>query len=441
MYKINSLTRRLPQHYLAGYFNANTKHKHAEDFGWPNYPVFEDLYALYKRNGIARALVQRPVQKTWQDNPWLLEGEPPHKETEAERRIRQRFEELQFWCKLASADEKSRVGEYAGIILRFADNKSFDQPVTTVPGGINGLVELIPVFEKQLEPSNWDTDPQSPNYGQPLMYQFNESAIPNHVDQPRSFMVHPDRVHIWSHDGSVNGASVLEAPLNALLDYEKVRGAGGAGFWKNSKNAPIFNATSDRGSVVQDTAAAMGLTVEEFMTKFSEQVEDFNRLFDSSLITQNMEATFPQVSMPDPEQFLMGPLKEAAASEMIPLKILMGSQSGERASTEDANEWAETNMARREHLAKPNIMRLINKLVRVGVLLARDYYLDWSDLTESSVDEKIARAEKMANINKALIGAGMEQLPFTTDEIREAVGYEPFKVERTVGEELPDDED
>ena len=408
--------------------------QHAQDYGWPEHPTFNDFYNLYKRNGLARAVVQRPVQKTWQSFPWLLERQEPHEETTDERRIRQALDRLSFWQKLSQADEKSRVGEYGALILRIADSKNFDQPVQGVTGGLDALVELIPVYEEQLQVSEWDTDQQSTTYGQPLMYQFNESAVESDPGKSRSFLVHPDRVHIWSDTGGVHGESALEACLNALLDYEKVRGAGGAGFWKNAKAAPIF--TADEGGVIATSAQANGMTVPEFLDEFDKQTDEYNRGFDTSLLLQAMKAQFPNISLPDPTPFLLGYIQEAASTIPIPTKILIGSQSGERASTEDANEWAETIKSRQEQETKPNAMRLIRKLMDFRIFPRHDYYLDFGDITESSMEEKVARAEKMANINKALMGTG--EVAFTADEIRESMGYEAADPEPEVTEELED---
>jgi len=403
-----------------GYFQ-NAKHDHNKDFGYPDHVDFDAAYQRYLRNGIAFAGIEQTILKTWQDNPELWENKDA-KETYGESEIRQKFDDLRLWQKLAEADRRSMVGGYSGLILRYADDKRFLEPVDTVPGGLDGLVDVIPAWAGQLTVSSWDTDEMSPTYGEPTMFGFNESAVGDNSDRQaknRSFELHPDRVLIWSKDGTVHNHSILEPGFNNLIDMEKISGAGGEGFWKNAKSAPIMETDADVS--IADMAKGMGVGVDEMADKMNEQVEDFNKGFDAMLMLQGMKAKTLGVTLPQPEEFFNVALQGFAASIGIPLKVLVGSQSGERASTEDADEWSRTNMARRTNTARPTIMALVKKLETVRVLPEQDWYIYWSDLTEASVGLKIDRADKMAAINQKLLDE-----VYTIDEIRETTGHGPI---------------
>lgn len=411
-----------------GFFPGMTpKHDHYRDFGYPEQLSFDQLYRMYSRNGIAAAGVDKTIRKTWQDNPFLLEQERDGsqkgeaKETQLEKELRQRFDDLRLWARLAEADRMSMVGAYAGVILRFADNQQFSQPVTAVPGGLDGLVEIIPAWQGQLIVNEWDTNERSETYGQPKMFHFNESAVDNARQQPRNIAIHPDRVLIWSRDGTVNGYSALEPGYNSLVDMEKVRGAGGEGFWKNAKSAPVLQ--MDKEAKPDQMAKAMGVTVDELADKMNDQVADYNAGFDQLLMLMGMEAKALSVTLPSPEHFYGIALQDFAASINMPVKVLVGMQTGERASQEDADEWAQTNMSRRANQTLPNVMSLVKRLEKVGILPENDWYLDWADLTEASMSEKIDRASKMADVNQKM---GTNVYVFTDDEIRAAVGYEPL---------------
>ncbi len=415
-----------------GFFHG-AKHNHYRDFGYPEALSFNLLYAMYQRNGIANAGVEKTILKTWQDYPFLSETGDDSEETRLEQEIRQRFSDLRVWQHLTEADRRSMVGRYSGVILRVADSKTFDQPVDTVPGGLAGLVEIIPAWEGQLTVSEWDMDQRSETYGQPLMFQFNEAAIGNERQQPRSFVVHPDRVVIWSKDGTVHGRSALEPGYNDLIDLEKIKGAGGEGFWKNAKSAPVLQV--DKDADIRRMAAAMGVPESEIRDKLDEHVENWQKGFDQLLMLQGMEAKALGITLPSPEHFWAAPLQSFAASMNIPMKILVGNQTGERASTEDAEEWAQTNMSRRSEQTIPNIMAFVNRLERFGIIPERDWSLDWTDLTESSMSEKIDRAFKMAETNAKSQG----EIIFTGDEIRGAVDLEPLSDAQRYRDEEPDD--
>lgn len=421
----NAVTRTLSTMF-PGYF-PGAKHNHYRDFGYPENLQFNQFFDMYERNGVAAAAVDKTVAKTWQDNPTLQEKPRDDgaqaKETRREKEIRERFADLRVWQHLAETDRRSLVGKYAGLILRFADSKPLEQPVDRVGGGLMGLVQVIPAWEGQLTVSQWDTDQTSETYGQPTMFMFNEAAV-GQSNQPRSFQVHPDRVIVWSRDGTVHGRSALKPGYNDLMDLEKIKGGGAEGFWKNAKQSLVLEV--DGVVKLAEMAKAMGVAPDGVADAMNDQVDDFQRGFDSALLLQGMKANPVNVELADPEHFFLNSLQSFASSMSIPLKILVGSQSGERASTEDADEWAQTNMSRRTSYTIPNILLLVDRLERVGILPERDWTLAWTPLAEAKPAEKIERAKKMVDANKASAEATGERV-FTVAEVRAAAGdYEPL---------------
>jgi len=436
---VNNAQRSLQAMFPGFYFGA-PKHNHAADFGYPDRVEFETAFEAYNRYPLARAAVDKTVGKSWETNPLLQEYQRDgtksgtQKETKPEADIRQRFGDLRVWQHLAECDRRALVGAYSGLIMRFADSQPFKAPVTRVPGGLDGLVEVIPAWEGQLTVSEWDTDEASNTYGQPKMFQYAESAV-GQQKQPRTFEIHPDRVIIVSRDGTLTGRSALEPGYNALLDMEKIRGGGGEGFWKNAKSGLSLEIEKD--AKIEDMARVMGVPVQEVVDKIDEQVESFNKGFDKSLMMQGIKAVPIQVQLPSPEHFFAIALQSFAATFSCPLKILVGAQTGERASTEDSEEWARVNMARRTNELIPAIMAFVNRLERFGILPQKDWHLDWTDLTESSMGEKIDRADKMASVNQKMGG----EIVFTGDDIRGVVGMEPLSDAEKFRDDDVDDEE
>jgi len=421
---VNNATRSLAGMF-PGFFSS-AKHNHYADFGFPTDLTFKDFYDTYRRNGIGRAGIDKTVAKTWQENPFLLEQErdgsengEAKEETTLEAELRKRFSVLRLWQHLAEADARAMVGSYAGVILRLADGRPFREPVDRVPGGLDGLVEVIPAWEGQLTVSEWDQDETSETYGQPKMFAFNEANVATGTANHRAFQVHPSRVVIWSKDGTVHCRSALEAGFNDLMTIEKIIGAGGEGFWKNAKSAPVLEIAADTPLTLPS-----GMTQEQFLDAMSDQVEGWQKGFDRLLMLQGITSKTLGVTLPSPEHFFAVALQSFAASMSIPLKILVGNQTGERASTEDATDWAQTNNSRRANIVVPNIMVLVERLVSFGILPAKDWFVDWTDLTEATMAEKIDRANKMADTNQKMTAGG--ELVFTPEEIRAAVDYEPL---------------
>ena len=431
----NAATRRLSSMF-PGYF-PDHKHNHYADYGWPAHLEFPQLYSMFDRNGLAGAAVNKTVRKTWESAPTIREAEEGADETQIEEDIRKHFTKLRVWQCLAESHRRSLVGDYGAAILRLADGKRFQEPVDRVGGGVEGLVEVIPVWEAQLGVSQWDSDERSETYGKPLMYVFNEAEVGGKRNTARSFEVHPDRIIIWSEDGTINGRSLLRAGFNDLLDLEKIKGAGGEGFWKNAKSAPVLEVSPE--AKLAEMAKAMDVDEGDLVEAMNSQVESWQKGFDKLLMMQGIEAKTLGVNLPSPEHFFSAPLQSFAASVEMPVKILVGMQTGERASKEDAEEWARTCMARRSDSVVPSIMELVNRLERFGILPEKDWWLDWDNLTEAGMPERMERAGKMSEINERQVRADGEPV-FTGDEIRDAVSMAPLGEEEATRNQPSDEE-
>jgi len=402
--------------------SSTFKHDIAYDFGYPRTAEmsFSYFYEMWKRQGLARGLVLKTASKTWEENPTLSEDGNEHEETPAEEEVRNHFRKIRFWQKLQEADKRSMVGRYSAVVFQLGDGLPYDQPVTAVAGGITGIVSVIPCWEQQLEPSSWDMAKDSPTYGQPTMYRFNESAVDPTSGKTRSFIVHPDRVVIWSADGTTFGDSKLESCYNALMDIDKVRGGGAEGFWKNAKSQPVLNASADVD--FNQLATMLGTDLEGLPDALDEVVGRWSKGFDESLMLQGMEAKTLGVSLSSPEHFFSIALQEVAASWPIPVKELVGMITGERASTEDAKGWAQVNKSRRTNLVIPNIMDIIDRFVQWGILGDLNWDVEWSDLTAPTLMEKLDISKKMAEVNQHMFATG--EVVFTDSEIRIVAGYE-----------------
>ncbi|WP_279141294.1 anti-CBASS protein Acb1 family protein [Sphingomonas paucimobilis] len=406
-------------------FGANTKHDYAKDYGWPEELTFEQLHRMYSRSGIAAAGVDKTIAKTWATMPALWESEAPA-ESEAEAKIRKHFARRNIWRALMEADRRSMVGCYAGAIILLRDGKKLDQPVDRLRGGIEAIAGIIPAWQGQLSVAQWDEDQASDTYGNPLIFVFDEQAVgePGGT-RKQQVQIHRDRVLIWSDDGTLNCRSALEPGFNDLTDAEKIKGAGGEGFWKSARGAPVLEMPKEMS--FDSFLAGMGAkTPDEARDKLNDKVDEFQAGFDKFLMLGGMTAKPMQITLPQPKEFWEPCVQAFAASLSIPFKVLVGNITGERASTEDANEWADACMSRRENRVLPILREFVERLVAWGVLDRKDWTVGWDSLLEDSPDAKLGRADKMADINQKL---GTEA-PFMQDEIREAAG---FKAAEDVG--------
>lgn len=397
-----------------------------QDYGYPEFLDFTNHYSMFRRNGIGRAGVMRHVEKTWETDPWIVEGalgDKPHSETRQEREVSRLLNQLSFWNRLHAADWRNRVGRYAGLYLVFSDGKRPHEPVT----GSVKLLKVQPLFESQLEPLELDTDPASENYGNPKTYYFKPSAGMNDDREVREpLTIHADRIHIVAEgadDDTIYGIPANEAGFNDLVTIEKLIGAGGEGFWKTARGAFSLHSTGDKGIDVQGLAQMFGVQADQVADKLNEVAADLSAGMDKLLLLGDMEAKALAYSLPSPEHFFAVAMQSYAASVSCPMPILLGQQISQRSADENSREWDRTIMTRRRRFVVPNIEQLIRKLMRFGALPAFDFYIAWDDLTDATFSEKLDNAKKMSEANKAAMGTG-EPAPFAAIEIREAAGYE-----------------
>lgn len=414
----SALIRQRLKRFMPWAYGMNLKHDYWADYGWPEDLSFDHFHRLYSRSGIAKAAVNKTIDKTWETMPALWESEKPG-DTPDEKVIFEHFDKKNIWRGLMNADRRSMVGAYAGAIILLRDGQRLDQPVTRVSGGIEALAGIIPAWEGQLSVASYDEDETSDTYGEPLLFHFNQQAVGESTAvKMTQTSIHRDRILIWSDDGTLNCTSALEAGFNDVSDAEKIKGAGGEGFWKSARGAPIIEAP--QGVSAEDMMRGMGVaTVDEAKEKLNEKVDDFQAGFDKALMIGGFTAKPMTITLPQPKEFWEPCVQSFAASMSIPFKVLIGNITGERASTEDGKEWAQTNMSRRANRVLPVLRGLVERLVRWGMLKPKPWVIGWTSLLEATPDDKLDRAAKMSDINSK---SGNEPV-FLPDEIRDEAGY------------------
>lgn len=384
------------------------------EYGFKDDITFDDLYSLYRRGGIAHGAVKKLIGACWQSNPEIIEGDKQdetRKETAWERKAATVLTH-RFWRSFAEADLRRLVGRYSGILLHVRDGKDWNLPVTRG----RGLEKITVAWAGTIKVKDWDTGLNSRTYGQPKMWQYIEQLANGAI---RRVDVHPDRVFILG-DYSPDAIGFLEPAYNAFVSLEKVEGGSGESFLKNAARQLSIN--FDEKIDFTNLASLYDVSVSELQEKFNEVAVEINRGNDALLTTQGAAVTPLVTSVADPGPTYDVNLQTASAALDIPTKILVGMQTGERASTEDQRYFNARCQSRRGDLSF-DIEDLCDKLVELGILDAvGQKTVIWDDLNASTDAEKLAAAKTMAEINSASIATGEQ--PFTSEEIRVAAGYE-----------------
>ena len=237
--------------------------------------------------------------------------------------------------------------------MRVRDGKEPNEPLDSELNGLGSLVEMVPLYESQLEVMSTDNDPKSDNYGLPTMYQFNSAASGNRNEKARaSFNIHPSRIVLAAEgadDGGIYGVSSLEACFNSLMDIRKIMGAGGEGFYRNAAQRFTFN--------LEDPMAAQQNL--ELLESFNENFDEFIQSpFRRAMWTPGMKAESIQSDLINPKEFFFNCLHDISAASKIPATILIGQQTGRLASEEDSTHFLTMVQSRRANFITEMISAL-----------------------------------------------------------------------------------
>lgn len=399
------------------------------EYGFPQEITFEDFAGLYRRGGLAHGAVNKLIGTCWKTPPQVIEGEEQDRAKELtawEKAIKPVFARVRLWRAFAEADKRRLVGRYAGLLLQLRDNRAWDQPVTA---GAKALARVIPAWAGSLTSQEFDTDPKSERYGEPKMWQYTETLPGGNVSRRN---IHPDRVFILG-DYSGDAIGFLEPAFNAFISLEKVEGGSGESFLKNA--ARQLGVNIDKDVNLNEIATMYGVSVDQLQQKFNDAAREVNRGNDLMLITQGATTSALVSNIPDPRPTYDINLQTISAALDIPSKILVGMQTGERASSEDQKYFNARCQSRRSELTY-EINDFVAHLMRIGVVdLKAEFTAIWDDLTSATQVDRLGEAKIMAEINTAALASG--DAVFSTEEIRDAAGFEPE--ERP--DPLPDEDD
>lgn len=418
--------QRLANTISGGPTGADTLHNIFLDFGYPDSVDFYNFWNMYRRFGIAKNIVELPVDTTWMKPP-KVESDSERFENDVEKMINDMF----LWQRLKGLDTRQRVGRYAGMFMRVRDGQSPDKPIEGKLNGLGSLAGMIPLYEGQLQVTENYNIPTEDRYGLPKMYQYQGGNVGNRNERVNeSFAIHPDRIIIAAEgadNGGIYGIPSLEAPFNSLMDLRKIIGAGGEGFYKNAAQSIIFK--------LMDAASASDNA--DLLGAFNDNADDFmqNRS-RRSLWTPGMDATTLDSNLAQPQQFFMAALNDVAAACKIPATVLIGQQTGRLASTEDSKSFLSSINSRREGFTTELVTCTLDWCIKYGILENAEYEVEMCDLLAASDSEMLENAVKMADVNAKQYQSG-GSVPFTGIEIREAAGHDPEPEIPEEGEGLP----
>lgn len=367
--------------------------------------AFDYFWDRYERDEIAGRIVDLAPATCWSKPPRM--GEPDMDDgTQLTEAFHGLADRIGLWRHMERIDKLSRIGRYGALLIGVrgdGDDAALQNEMPRMSGP-DDVLYLSPFTERHARIKEYDGDPASPRYGLPMFYELDLSiGLTTQQRNPQQAMVtvHHSRIlHVAEGllEDDVFGRPALKRVFNRLLDLEKVAASTGEGFWQLASR--ILTAELDPKAEASDaTIAAMGEALEEIM-------HDLRRQF----IGQGAKLEWMGGDPVDPSGAAKMYQQLIAAGANIPTRILFGSETGERASSEDMKQWLGFCAGRQEIHCEPNLVRAFaDRMIEYGALpepTTGGYYLDWPALFTENEKEIAERNKILTDAAKALTPIG-----------------------------------
>ncbi len=341
--------------------------------------IFKDYWVKYQRQDIAKAIINRPVDATWRGEIGVIDNDDQTTEG-FEQAWKDLYNQLSLKSAFIRLDKLASLGKYGVLMLGFDDTKDGQELVNPIPPGKHKLIYVKPLSELSAKINTWDTNPASARYGLPIIYDV--TSIGPGGTTTIVLRVHYTRmIHVPGEllESECEGIPVLQAVYNRLLDLEKLVGGSGEMFWRGAR--PGYKGVVKEGFT---------LTVPA-QESLQAQIDEYEHNLRRFLINEGVDLEALAMQVADPLNHVEVQIQMISAVTGIPKRILLGSERGELASSEDRAGWLELIQSRQSDYAELQIIRpFITQCQKYGVLppaMNDEYKVDWPDLFAPSKKE------------------------------------------------------
>lgn len=397
----------------------NGKRDMYEALGYKRNLFIEDYWERYLRGGLAKRAVDILPKATWRGGVYVFEKDDPNTETKFETEFDAMAERLSLWSYFERADRLSGVGEFSGLLIGAPGE--LETPLPRMSSTVE--ITMLKVYKQQdldILERDYETDTHNPRYGMPNFYTIGGPR--RKIGNKR---VHWTRViHIAQDilDDDIYGTPRLEAVWNLLDDLDKVTGGGAEAFWIRANNITQFDVDKDLQMKKDD----------ESTKDLQEQVDELQHNIRRVIRTRGVEMNTMETKTADFKANAEAILQQICGTLEIPLRIFVGSERGEMASTQDRFNFSERIADRRSQYAMPQIVRpFVQRLVDAGALpKPSSFDVWWPEVKSLDPTERAKIAVDYSTLNK-----DANAIIVTTQEIRETISKEPL-TEEMIQDEL-----
>lgn len=429
--------------YFASKFTSNIRLPISIVLGRKQSLTLDDLREK-RRRSIAKRIIEYFPEKTWSTKFEVYEDDNPKVFTPFELDCENIITEFNLPEVFTRLDSIALQGRFGALLVGVGSpGEKVDLSTPLKPNPNNKLIYLRPLAEDNCQIKSLITDKSSPDWGMPEYYELvekdiNESntfisglrtifkgssnniPVPVHYSRIIHFVPLPFESEIY------NDPPLLFPVYDYLEDLEKITGSSAEIFWRDAKKTKTFEAKDDYEI---DT---------DVINNLEKQVEEVEQGLKSFMVLEGIQAK--EISSPvNKLNGTIEPLFDLIFGTLgITKRGFLGSDTGERASQEDAKTDEKKIKLRQERIGTPLIKKFFDTLIKYQIVIPPKetnkingkpiYKIEFIHENELSLTEKVNALDKVANANDKqsnINGVGM----VTVDEARELIlGYPPLEI-------------
>lgn len=374
---------------------------------------FDMLYDAYRRQDVAKRIVRAAPDETWRLPPAILDGETAEDgsdQTPFAKAVAGMIKGAQIgaadaqpglWHYANRLDRISGIGRYGIMLLGVRGVEDLQEPLLPAKRKPEDLLYISVYHEGKAEIAEYVEDVNDPRYGKPLYYNISVGVNADRTTTTRR------RVH-WTHaihvaedleDDDTFGTPRLEACWNRVADILKIMAGSGEAAWK----------LLDAGHIITTREGAKLPSKADDVRALEDQIDEFVNGLRRWLLAEGLDTSRLDGSVTDPSGLVYTNIALISAATGIPQRILLGSERGELASSQDEGNWAKQIETRQQAYVEPQIIRpLINRLIYAGILpmpTTENFVVEWKPLVDS---DRARDAGIAATVADALTKIGAE---------------------------------
>ena len=374
----------------------------------------------YRREPIAKRVVEVLPKESWLATPSVFETEDPDETTPFEKDWSELPKQLDedswyeteegnpIWSYLTRVDILSGIGSYGVLLFGVDDSKELKEPVEPKKGM---KLTFLRVFDETLATiAAFETNPANPRFGKPVMYNLTFSDPRNQLlsstmgENVVTHQVHYTRVlHVADNleSDEVVGTPRQRPVFNHLQNLNKLYHGSAEMYWRAAFPGLSFETHPQAGGDIEIDVEAVKDQIEQYMNTLQ-------RYFTTAGMT--VKSLAPQVVDPTPQ--IDTQIEAICVEKAIPKRIFLGSERGELASSQDMRTWNGRVTFRENRYLSPKVIApFINRVIWLGIISQpKSFKIIWPDLNSlTELEQATVAVQRTEALSKYVMG-GVENL-------------------------------